>query len=383
MSSTSVRLRRASSSLSLLKHDVYKISSGFPGINSVATTLTPDLQQPLPKPLFSTESTLRQIGDYLLISELTSSSHSPVSSFKTFEAVNISTQQKFICKVLPFGPHKDYLSSYYRVGSHDHIAQLHQVIVGASSVYAFFPRHYGDLHSHIRTAKRLKDTDAAQLFAQIVSVVEHCHDAGVVLRDLKLRKFVFKNAEKTELMLENLDDACVLCADATDDQLSDRHGCPAYVSPEILAAADSTYSGFAADVWSLGVVLYTMLVGRYPFHDADPVALFRMIRQCRYVIPRRMMSEQVECLLRWILRSNPQERPAANEILLHPWFELCRRSPSRVNRYYNEKQDNNSRLLNRNDKERGIDLFVGSDASNDQSVPQGTLNGSIIDLMCE
>lgn len=99
MSSTSVRLRRASSSLSLLKHDVYKISSGFPGINSVATTLTPDLQQPLPKPLFSAESTLRQIGDYLLISELTSSSHSPVSSFKTFEAVNISTQQKFICKV--------------------------------------------------------------------------------------------------------------------------------------------------------------------------------------------------------------------------------------------------------------------------------------------
>ncbi len=183
-------------------------------------------------------------------------------------------------------------------------------------------------------------------------------------------------------MLENLDDACVLDADALNDQLSDRHGCPAYVSPEILAAADSTYSGFAADIWSLGVVLYTMLVGRYPFHDADPIALFRMIRQCRYVVPRRVMSEQAECLLRWILRSNPQERPSSSEILAHPWFELCQRCPSRVNRYYNEKHDG-SRLLNRNDKAHSTDVFVGSDASNDQSVPKGMSNGSIMDFICE
>lgn len=99
MSSSRLRLRRASSSLSLLKHDVYKISSGSPGINSVAATLTPDLQQSVLKPLFSAESTVCQIGEYLLTAELTSSSHSPTSSFKTFEAVNIATQQKFVCKV--------------------------------------------------------------------------------------------------------------------------------------------------------------------------------------------------------------------------------------------------------------------------------------------
>jgi hypothetical protein len=85
--------------LSLLKHDVYKISSGLPGINSVAAALTPDLQQSVLKPQFSAESTVCQIGEYLLTAELSSSSHSPTSSFRTFEAVNIATQQKFVCKV--------------------------------------------------------------------------------------------------------------------------------------------------------------------------------------------------------------------------------------------------------------------------------------------
>ena len=47
-----------------------------------------------------------------------------------------------------------------------------------------------------------------------------------------------------------------------DDTLSDKHGCPAYVSPEILKC-NTRYSGRAADMWGLGVMLYTMLVGRY------------------------------------------------------------------------------------------------------------------------
>ena len=47
----------------------------------------------------------------------------------------------------------------------------------------------------------------------------------------------------------------------SEDLLQDKRGCPAYVSPEILRA-NTTYSGKAADMWSLGVILYTMLIGR-------------------------------------------------------------------------------------------------------------------------
>ena len=68
--------------------------------------------------------------------------------------------------------------------------------------------------------------------------------------------FSFRNT----LKLESLEDAVVL-ENEEHDLLSDKHGCPAYVSPEILRR-DALYSGRAADMWGLGVMLYTMLVGR-------------------------------------------------------------------------------------------------------------------------
>lgn len=375
MSSTRLRSRRANFSLNLLKHDVYKSSPPGSPVDQIYSALSPD-----PVPCSAAHPLLElniypnsRIRDYLLLGE--SSPSSRTLSVEVYEAFNIVTRKKFVCKVLPKDHYQELLAPYYRIGSHEHINQLHEVIVGETCVYAFFPHHFGDLHSHVRSARRLKDTNAAHLFAQIVSIIAHCHDSGVVVRDLKLRKFVFKDEEKTQLMLESLDDAYLLDVDTDDDSMSDRHGCPAYVSPEILAASNSTYSGRAADIWSLGVVLYTMLIGRYPFHDSDPVALFRLIRHGRYTIPRCAVSEQAECLIRWILRCDPNERPTASEILRHPWFDLCQRFPSRADRFYNKRLDTTTGGST-SGKDRDTESFPGSDANNDQIVPQESLISS-------
>lgn len=69
--------------------------------------------------------------------------------------------------------------------------------------------------------------------------------------------FVFFSLNRQQVCLESLEDS-VLVGD--EDWLQDKHGCPAYVAPEILTS--SSYSGRAADMWGLGVMLYTMLVGR-------------------------------------------------------------------------------------------------------------------------
>lgn len=118
-------------------------------------------------------------------------------------------------------------------------------------------------------------------------------------------------------MLEGLADAFVI-DDNDGDLLCDKHGCPAYVSPEILNT-DPCYSGKCADVWSLGVILYTILIGRYPFHDKEPSSLFGKIRRGKFTIPETV-SSQAKCLLRSIMRVDPAERLTADEILHHPWF---------------------------------------------------------------
>ncbi|KAL1124640.1 hypothetical protein AAG570_001264 [Ranatra chinensis] len=122
---------------------------------------------------------------------------------------------------------------------------------------------------------------------------------------------------RTELKLESLEDAVVL-EDGEDDVLQDKRGCPAYVSPEILRS-HARYSGRAADMWSLGVILYTMLVGRYPFNDSEHASLFMKISRGHFVVPE-CLSSKAKCLIRSLLRRDPEERLTAEDVLIHPWL---------------------------------------------------------------
>ncbi|KAL4218211.1 Tribbles 1 [Mactra antiquata] len=231
------------------------------------------------------------------------------------EVIEMMLRKDF--KVFENNKYRESLSAYWQVDAHENISSISEIILGETKAYVFFDNHYGDLHSYVRQKKRLKEDEARRLFRQIVAAVKHCHDCGVILRDLKLRKFVFKNKERTELRLDSLEDACVL-ENEDDDRLSDKHWCPAYVSPEILNGS-TTYSGRSADMWSLGVMLYTILVGRYPFHDMEPSVLFSKIRRGQYSLPPSL-STKAKCLLKSILRQDPNLRLTAEECLCHPWL---------------------------------------------------------------
>jgi tribbles-like protein len=278
-------------------------------------TLSPDLQPSTP-PTFPPPASQAQrvcsIGKYLLLKEIEAA-----GVVHVHKAIHFDTQEEYTCKVIPINKYRDTLAAYWRANCHDHVSEVEEILLGETQAYVFFPQSHGDLHSYVRNKRKLREPEASRLFQQIVSAVSHCHENGIVLRDLKLRKFVFKDFEKTQLKLEGLEDACLL-DDSEDDALADKHGCPAYVSPEILNTTES-YSGKAADIWSLGVMLYTMLVGRYPFHDTEPAALFKKIRRGQYKIPDSV-SSKAKCLIRSLLRMEAQERLTAEEILEHPWF---------------------------------------------------------------
>ncbi|XP_061668865.1 tribbles homolog 2 [Syngnathoides biaculeatus] len=274
-------------------------------------SFSPNLGSPSPPETPDASHCISRIGDYLLLE--------PLEGDHVFRAAHLHSGEELVCKVFDVGRYQDSLAAYFALGRHQHINQVLEVLLGETRAYAFFERSHGDMHSFVRTCKKLREDEAARLFYQIVSAVAHCHDGGLVLRDLKLRKFVFKNEARSALKLESLEDTYILAGG--DDSLSDKHGCPAYVSPEILNAGGS-YSGKAADVWSLGVMLYTILVGRYPFHDVEPGSLFSKIRRGHFSVPDAL-TPKAKCLIRAILRREPSERLTSREILQHPWFEAA------------------------------------------------------------
>ncbi|XP_064873170.1 tribbles homolog 2-like [Oncorhynchus nerka] len=231
-------------------------------------------------------------------------------------ALNIDTGDALVCKVFDMGLYQEKIRAYRILPVHRNISCIRDIVLGERWAYVFLEKDHGDMHTFVKSCKRLDEERAAQLFHQVASAVSHCHQHGVVLGDLKLRKFVFSDRKRIHVKLEGLEDCRVL--EGEDDSMSYTYGCPAYISPEILNVS-SSYSGKQADVWSLGVMLYTMLVGRYPFHDPDPATLFSKIRRGHCCLPESL-SPRAKCLLRSLLRKEPWDRLTAAEVLIHPWF---------------------------------------------------------------
>lgn len=103
----------------------------------------------------------------------------------------------FSLQSIPCDPRSQpLLSAHYRVEGHPHINPIREVVSTPSRTYLLFPPADTDLHSYVRTRRRLKEPHARHLFAQIVSAVHEAHSKGIVLRDLKLRKFVFTNESR-------------------------------------------------------------------------------------------------------------------------------------------------------------------------------------------
>nr|XP_054960699.1 tribbles homolog 3 isoform X2 [Pan paniscus] len=253
-------------------------------------------------------ATASRLGPYVLLE--------PEEGGRAYRALHCPTGTEYTCKVYPVQEALAVLEPYARLPPHKHVARPTEVLAGTQLLYAFFTRTRGDMHSLVRSRRRIPEPEAAALFRQMASALAHCHQHGLVLRDLKLCRFVFTDRERKKLVLENLEDSCVLTG--PDDSLWDKHACPAYVGPEILSSRAS-YSGKAADVWSLGVALFTMLAGHYPFQDSEPVLLFGKIRRGAYALPAGL-SAPARCLVRCLLRREPAERLTATGILLHPWL---------------------------------------------------------------
>ena len=129
-----------------------------------------------------------KIGQYLILDS------NPGVAFS--RAIDCQNRAELTCKIIESKKLGEVLAPYTRLESHENISEIVDVIVGETKAYLFMQNSYGDLHSYVKTKKRLREEEAMKLFRQIVTAVCRCHEAGIVLRDLKLRKFVFKDKDR-------------------------------------------------------------------------------------------------------------------------------------------------------------------------------------------
>lgn len=140
----------------------------------------------------------------------------------------------------------------------------------------------------------------------------------------------------TQIQYESLEGSIIL-KNPEDDVLYEKIGCPLYTAPELLTP-HTTFQGKPADMWSLGVILFTMLVGQYPFNEKNGRMLFINIRNLNFAIPN-VLSGNVRCLIRSLLRRSPEERLIAEDIFYHPWMKSAPRSVQIVEQKFDMNSD--------------------------------------------
>lgn len=184
------------------------------------------------------------------------------------------------------------------------------------------PWQYDTLNVEMLSAKGKdgKEDVVRHLFRQIVRGVAFCHALGIIVRDLKPRKFTFVDKERTTLRLHDVLGLYV-CEHINDDIMVDHHGVPAYVAPEVLRRVPVEYAGKPADIWALGVLLYYLLFGRHPFNDSTLPRVFMRICRVSFCIPSGMYASQpARILIHGIFKKEPSERPTAEQLLHLRWF---------------------------------------------------------------
>jgi 5'-AMP-activated protein kinase catalytic alpha subunit len=93
-------------------------------------------------------------------------------------------------------------------------------------------------------------------------------------------------------------------------------GSPCYAAPEMIAS--KKYHGLEVDIWSCGVILFTMVCGTLPFEDSNTSELYKKILSGEYVLPK-FISPEFKDLLEKILNVDPSKRYSLEEIYAHPW----------------------------------------------------------------
>ena len=261
----------------------------------------------------------KQIGNYVLFDEIGTGTFSKVS-----KAIHIITEKTVAVKILnkkKISDNKDLERIYREMDIlkkifHPNICQLYESYVTVHNYYLVLEYiDGGDLFDYITKNKYLSEEKSCKFYRQLISVIEYLNNMNITHRDIKPENILLdsthQNIKLIDFGLSNYYN--------DEELLKSSCGSPCYASPEMLSG--SPYQGIATDIWSSGIVLYSMLMGTLPFTGQELLSLYRQIKSGKFYLPSTLSLEAMD-LLKKLLQVNPKNRISLNEIKEHKWFKF-------------------------------------------------------------
>lgn len=168
-----------------------------------------------------------------------------------------------------------------------------------------------NLYNFIQINNHLQELDAQYIFIQVSKGLSYAHAHGVCHRDIKVENILITD-NGNRIVLADWGYAANI-----NKNLTKSCGSVHYAAPEIIKGIE--YKGTQIDVWSLGVVLYVMVTGKFPFNDDSVKWVMRKIVEGKLIYYPQMSKELVD-LLSHILVISGDHRLKLKQILKHPWL---------------------------------------------------------------
>ncbi|XP_059397897.1 serine/threonine-protein kinase MARK2-like isoform X7 [Carassius carassius] len=199
--------------------------------------------------------------------------------------------------------------------NHPNIVKLFEVIETEKSLYLVMEyASGGEVFDYLVAHGRMKEKEARAKFRQIVSAVQYCHQKCIVHRDLKAENLLLDADMNIKIADFGFSNEFTL-----GNKLDTFCGSPPYAAPELFQG--KKYDGPEVDVWSLGVILYTLVSGSLPFDGQNLKELRERVLRGKYRVPF-YMSTDCENLLKKLLILNPTKRGSLEQIMKDRWMNM-------------------------------------------------------------
>nr|XP_034967269.1 serine/threonine-protein kinase MARK1 isoform X8 [Zootoca vivipara] len=202
-----------------------------------------------------------------------------------------------------------------KILNHPNIVKLFEVIETEKTLYLIMEyASGGEVFDYLVAHGRMKEKEARAKFRQIVSAVQYCHQKCIVHRDLKAENLLLDGDMNIKIADFGFSNEFTI-----GNKLDTFCGSPPYAAPELFQG--KKYDGPEVDVWSLGVILYTLVSGSLPFDGQNLKELRERVLRGKYRIPF-YMSTDCENLLKKLLVLNPIKRGSLEQIMKDRWMNV-------------------------------------------------------------
>ncbi len=206
-----------------------------------------------------------------------------------------------------------------RVAGHHNVVELHEWTEDRANFYMVVELCTGgELMDRIAAETTFSEKAASRYFRQMASGLAWIHDHLVVHRDLKPENFLLESTAP-DAQIKITDFGLSTSIPSKDGVLTDACGSAYYIAPEVFARK----YGVAADVWSLGVILFLLISGTVPFGATaeSEVQVYRAIQRDPLVFGPQWAKTTAAAreLVSGLLEKDPAKRYTLEQALAHPW----------------------------------------------------------------